>query len=582
MSKVYYTDGSTPTENDRLLPAPSISISLETKYSNDVIIDYSYIININGFIVNKDNQSTLRLVEKIDKLRSLLSSNGRTLYIYHVDEQNNETLVLKAKGGILRSLSFDKSDNSWTITAPYTASIEFNELEFFNENIACSTGDFANQTYSAEHKIKSYSDSWSFSIAEEAFNYHDEYHNMIINASYSISAQGKNYYNESGQLMPAHEQARLFAQKIIYDRVSALGAKDLFGISGEGPCGNKFLNQVHEPVSSGILYGLGRSFAESSFDKYNESLTFEISESQGTFSASYTCLLKSNAFNKNFSQNNVTHIVRKNIQKTNDSTDKQSLNMSVEGTIQGLIRDGIFEPNFEGMFVFNRTGSYVVSPTAPSSKYNNANSFYFDKIGTSNDLLEDFKEYLGIGFTQLGVSTSECSETPENPTKNTDILPSSFNLTHNYNEGTITYNASYNSENACEQNKNTGQTTNVTNISITREGSTPVLAEIVIPNAGLIVQDIGTKTATKITININGTNSNNQDTTDRECCKDSDTLDNIFESLFSGCISNTDIELPSGVAIPENAIILSKQQSKNLIEGTYTTNITYMCDPGCI
>ena len=43
--KIYY--GSISTEN-RLIPAPNISIAINYNYSNDSIIGYTYIFNIQG------------------------------------------------------------------------------------------------------------------------------------------------------------------------------------------------------------------------------------------------------------------------------------------------------------------------------------------------------------------------------------------------------------------------------------------------------------------------------------------------------------------------------------------------------
>jgi hypothetical protein len=140
-------------------------------------------------------------------------------------------------------------------------------------------------------------------------------------------------------------------------------------------------------------------------------------------------------------------------------------------------------------------------------------------------------------------------------------------LTRNYTEGTINYSAEYTSERAC---KEVGQNSS---ISVTSDGGTDVIAEFIVPNGNTIIQDIGTKTAKRMTINIQG-NSGEQ----RSCCDESESLvDKIKGAACSGVV------IPSGIGLPDpnEYIITQLQRSDNKKDGTYNMTIAYLCADVC-
>lgn len=574
MTKAFYGPGGSLNSTYRLSPAPLINISTELFYANDSIIGYVYKLTLDGYcsnfrqltdgedLTNPDyyGKNIQKVLGNMELIRKLLSRNGSNLTI----QTDDGSTIITAKGGTLRSLNFDESDNAWSTYSRYSAQIDFNEVEFLGSGISCASADFdassANPllTDMNSSKIKNFSDGWNFSINESSFDYTRnidigkdlQIHNMVINASYNISATGQNYYI-SDQLIPAHEQARLFAQKRLYDRVTQLvsGNKSkLFKVTTEADsaCGSNTLSAIHEP-GDGILGNI-------TYLPYNENIKCEISESDGTFSANYSCILKSNAYGMKYSASNVLHTVNKSRTRTREANNKNNYSISVEGTIQGLVLGGLIYS--AGNFNLPGTGSIFIKASDLINKYSSADAFYAT-IGSEQDLDENFKNVLGITYSNLNIinncSTINLPLTPK---------PTSFNLTRNYIDGTINYNAEYTSNCIRDQES-------IQNIKITTENPVPILADFTVPNFGTIIQDIKTFTAKKININIEGKKN-------RECCF------NIKDMILNiGC--DTGVVMPNGISLPDPTkyILTQKQRTDNKTEGTYSISLSYICDPGC-
>lgn len=590
MTKIYYGPNGNKTAQYMLVPAPTINIGKELAYANDTIVGYTYTVNLQGYISNyrhtddsikpeNDPDYNTKNIQKvlggIEIVRKILSRNGSNLTIL---DATGSTVIL-CKGGTLRSLNFDETENNWSVYAQYSATIEFNEIEFMGETVACGSSDIDASSKSPNlvnldtTKIKSFTDGWTFSVTEQSFDYvrltengkNLQIQNMIINASYNINVTGKNYY-VNDQLVPAHEQARLFAQKRLYDRVTQLvvgNTSNLFKVTTDNnavPCGSDTLNSIHIP-GSGILGNI-------TYLPHNENVNCEISESDGTFSANYSCTLKSKATGMTHSAQSVIHTVSRSRNREAQSASRDNYTISIEGTIQGLVLGGLIYSG--GNFSLPSNGSFVILGTDSVNKYSNALSFY-NTIGNDEDLIDAYKDILGISFTELNVAPSNCSGLPAYP------KPTSFNLTRNFIEGNISYTAEYSSTNACNTD---GE--QIRSISITTENPVPVLAEFIVPNgepprfvlgqatAGTIIQDINTVTAKKISITIEGRKQKT-----RVCCHDINTI-----------ISNvacSDIELPSTVKLPDPSlyVLTQKSRTENKMEGTFNISLSYMCVPGC-
>lgn len=580
MNKMYYGPENTSSNSHRLSPMPTMSIDTQISYANDVIIGYTYIVNLNGYatafrklteqIVNDADKvkNFSKVMPHIDDIRETLSRNGSYLTLY--DEDNNR--LIKCKGGTLRSLSFNESENRWTSYAPYTAQIEFNEVEILSESLSCAAGFIDPSSLTSDlvdtskYKIKSFTDNWSFTVDDQAFNASNAngviLENMRVGVQYSISATGQHYYVGSS-LSPAWTQAKNFVQDRLYRVVSNLvvtlgSTSRILKNTGSDNCSaSDTLNTIHRNLSTGVFNGFGQ------YRVYNETLSCETSESDGTFSATYNSILKKNTTSA-YSANNVIHTLSKNINTTYDSAQKKSVSISIEGSVEGLFEGGLIRS--AGSLRMPQNGTLLIGGNL-ASKYNNAMSFLNSKILDGDDLKPALKTALTISREELGLGNQPCGTSAAPPAP----IPSSFNLTRNYMEGIITYNVEYSSDRECA-----GSNASVASASVSVENPVDIFAELIIPagpfhDGEVIIQDIGTKTPRKISISIEGRASGS-----KKCCGIQD-LDNM---LGNYC---TDIGIPSGITLPDPTlyILTQKQKQENLVDGSYTLNLGYTCTAGC-
>lgn len=583
MTKAYYGPAGNLSDTYRLVPAPTISINTEINYANDVVIGHTYTVSINGYATamrllteapaNKEDQikNIEKVVSHIDKIRVILLRNSSELHI--LDDDGNT--MIKCRGGTLRSLEFPQSENNWTTYAQYSAQIEFNEVQILNENISCSSTFIDSAALSSnlvdinKYKIRNFSDSWSFTVDDGTYNLVKNndvgnslnIENMRIGVSYNISATGKNYYIND-QVVPAHMQAKNFVQDRIFTVVSnlitsgVLNTSRILRQSGTESCSAQdTLNQIHRNNTPGIISSLAGG-GNTGYRVYNEVVSCETSESEGTFSANYSSILKKNT-TAAFAANNVVHTISKSLSTTHDSAARKNVSISIQGNIEGLFEGGVIRTG--GSFRLPNSGTLLIGSTL-ANKFSSAESF-ITKIISGDDLKGTYKTALGITPEQLELQNNDCLA-------NKTIFPSSFNLTRNYMEGTISYSAEYNSNRACVPSGD------VASVSITVENPTPILAEFNIPagyagNGGVVIQDIGTKSLRKISVSIQGRSA-------RKCC----LQDNIESLLDSSC---NGIALPSGIKLPDESlyILTQKNREDNLIEGSYTMNLGYTCSPGC-
>lgn len=569
MAKTYYSRNNDLSDGKRLSPAPQLSIKTEPYYNGDVIIGYTYTVSLRGYATTyrKTSNSTdptesiismSRVVDNISFVKSLLTQNGSDLTV----TENNGSVVFKAKGGTLKSLSFNESPNNWAGSAEYSAEIEFNEIEMVSgtalSTIQCSSSYLNGKSLSSnvidinKYKLKTFNDSWSFNIDELIYNRVNnidtgsmDTDNSRISISYTISATGKNFY-VNGNLLPAWEQAKNFAQDRLYKQVTSLLISAM-GITVDTACSaTASLDNVAQSTD-GLINSL-----QPLYGVYNETISCQTSESDGTFSATYSAILKRN----NSSSTNhpaSIHTFNKSINTQRDGRNNTSI--TIQGNIEGLIPGGVILNGNSG-FRLPQNGEILVASTA-ISKYPNALAA-LAKIIDGNDLKADIKTKLGININTLGLIGQEyigCSVS--------NIKPASFNLTHNYHEGTISYSIEYNSSLAC------GGVGSFSSISISTDDPVPVLAEMPIPRNGVLIQVLNTTTAKKINITIEGR-------TERDCCLRPDTI--LQKIMNAG-----GVEIPNNVSLPdENSYVLvQKQRSDNPMDGSYSINLSYICKEGC-
>lgn len=561
-TEVYYCKGNaSPTSADRIAPAPTVTISPEIYYSNDNPIGYTYNITLNGYAnsLRKElddgstNYGLEPTVDHMGDIREIFNFNGGDLYI----KQNNTTII-KAKGATIKNIEFNVSDNHWVNYAPFVVEIEFNEVDFIgcdnNALINCSSSIFhqgASQVIIndnlidiTDYKIKEFTDKWSFTIDNRIYDNYDTTYNNLFEVSYTISATGKNYY-VNNNLVPAWQQAKLFVQKRLHDQVLSLvnGVLQIESDNQSACSATRDLSEIHDLSSSGgLLEGFSCGCGQA-YNIYNEQITCETSEAKGSFSLTYTAIVKKSNTSLSPVANAAIHTFTKDINVTSDT--KTNATITVKGTVQGLIRGGFLY--FKGNnFTLPNSGSFITSADGSETKYSNAQAHFTTMVGTTKDLLGSFKTKVNLSKSELLIKGA--SGFP---------LPTSYVVEHNYHEGSISYTATY------ETSNTRARDLGFTNISIVRQDPVEIIQEFVIPGrlAGPIIQKLNMKTAGTISINIDGRSKDNKSCEVPSVC-DALPVFNIpgFEAL---------------IAESDSYIKTREDYTSNKIDGSFSISLEY-------
>ena len=563
-SKMYYcAPGSSVGEATRLVPAPQISISPEIYYANDTVIGYTYNIKLTGYAdaLRRDqgdrapgilSSGIEQVVSHINDIRDIFNGNGGNLYLYDTGNK----LVLQGKGATIKSIKFDESDNKWFNYAPYTVDLEFNEIDFLgcnNNTVIPCTGSFFhtgqpkvttsdNLVDFKKYKLKSFNDKWTFNLDNEVYTQKN------FKVTYTISATGKHYYDSSGQLIPAWLQAKNFVQDRLYTQIKALidGAVALSNIDDKDGCAatHSAANLYQQDADKSLFKNFDNG--SDNYKIYNESINCNTSESAGSFSVTYNAIISAQDLGAG-DANNATHTHTQSISTTNEGTD-YSTTLSVQGTVQGMIRGGIIDLAQED-FELPQEGTFLTKYDGETTKYDNALASYYYYIGGNTDLGGGFKNDKDITKAALLIKNG-----------NGPAIPSSFVLDHNYHEGSISYSAQYDSK------LNRGLSQGYMNISIVKNDPVEIINEFVIPgrSQGPLIQRLGAYTPKTISISIEGANQGNKDCSLSNLCSSVPDVGNIFNQLQS--YENSTVWIKT-----------SEAYNKNQIDGSFSMNVSYTC-----
>lgn len=560
-SKMYFCiPGTSPGSNNRLVPAPQIAINPEIYYSNDTVIGYTYNITLNGYAeaLRRDQGDGARspgilssgieqTFSHMNDIREIFKGNGGNLYLYDTGGK----LVLQGKGATIKSIKFDESENKWFNYAPYTIELEFNEIDFLgcNDNTAtvCSGSFFHtdqpkvttsdNLLDFKKYKLKNFNDKWTISLNNEL---NTQYY---FNVTYTISATGKNYYNSSGQLIPAWQQAKKFVQERLHQQITALidGAVALSNGSSDDGCAATFsAEELYQQNATETLFE-GFDKGNKKYIIYNETINCNTSESAGSFSITYNAIIS--AYDRGIgdeSENGSIHTYTRN-KSISQPTNKIVTTVSVQGTVQGLVKGGfIDEPNG---FELPENGVFISAITAGQSKYDNAHAYYLNNIGGERDLNETFKSYTDVN------SARQCAGA-------TNIIsPVSFTLDHNYHEGSVSYSAQYDSDHDSEQ---------YMTVTITEGDPTPMFNEFVIPfrSEGPLIQLLGCNNPRTLSINIEGADPSNKNCNPSSIPNNTPYVGDIMDQIAAGA---------GGGWIQTGA-----QYTNNLTDGSFSISLEYV------
>jgi len=545
--RVYYGVGHWPSEQIPG-PAPLISITYNPYFAGDNIIGYDYTVVLSGYATVPTGQqqptaagNAKQVITRTRELiETIFNKNGAVLLVQGRKDNGNfdadSQELLRAWGSKIISISLEPNDNMWTNYIGYTVELSFNEIRFYTpcEQGAAPTPDLAvcpnivitnfpdnfNDGKQARdlndiryHKIKSFSDSWSFTVGDENYDrLGSALHNERFNITYTVTAQGFNYFVENASntsnynfVKPSWEQAKDFCQTKLYEQLLRLNnelrilPRKANSNDGRDPYANSnpetaFTNL--NDTQDGIY-----SFPLAHYKVYNEEIDTVASEAGGTFTINYKAIVKrynTETYGALPEDHDVIHTVNPS-KKFTDGGSVRNISLDINGKIEGLFVANLVK--FPVDYNLQQFKELLVANSTTGTKYDKARE-YFKKIMTTNssDFIRDYKDYYGITYDLFEVVCGEA----EGP------IPSSFNVTHNYSDGVIEYSASFDSARICSGYSN------YTNIDMILTDKVEQVAEIVIPGRitpGALVQRLNTYTPRTLTVNITGR-------TNKDCCWD--------------------------------------------------------------
>lgn len=601
-------------ENARIDASDNVNITNTFRYSGDVVIGYRYTIDIAGVLtkfnpqepeaidptnpnahVTVDNNTyghnmTSKL-KRMDVLRRLVNLQGGVLY--YTNELHE--ILFCARGCILKNLDFEQG--TWTDRIPYKLSFESQEIDFFGTQKNTYAGLLdPDNSYSIswidprKHKIKEFSEDLNFTFEDMRSDIHyvdpeSVWHlgeeNAFYRITYNLSATGENWYTYNNKTIPAWEQAKLFCQKKLYKKITNMINSQNARILGIDYSHNNNVcwadqnlpNLYLIPPNHNVIFD--GSDNKRTFKIYNEQLNTSVSESEGTFSVVYNAIVKAG---------DVPYI-HKYTKSLDFSSNDANKKISMKGTFTGLTPGGLFNGELGSVWLPDQ-GYFIMGTNNNDFQVNkrfDKAQMGFDKISTNGetDLKDAFKELLGITHANLvleGYDSAISCSTFRTPYPRA----SSFNVIKNWHEGTIDWEAEYDSKLDCA-----GARHSSVDIQINR--SCPIKADITIPN-GATITPLNPYGIGSYIVYIGAYSNATMDVTikgwDTKYCGWASSPD--APQTLANFIANSNIEfnfwpeiamrLPS----PNTTVLTKKQKNLNIFTGEYTLGLSYiLCNPGC-
>ncbi|NDC71831.1 MAG: hypothetical protein EBZ62_00050 [Sphingobacteriia bacterium] len=569
ISVYYVKPGENAGSNNRLVPSPIINIEPEIYYANDSVIGYTYNITLTGYAnalrldlhQNSTDYGLDKVVDHMDSIRDIFNCNGGKLYV-----KDGLKTIIVAKGATIKNIDFEQTDIQSINYIKYTIKIEFNEVDLIgcldNTSISCSESFFHSPIQSTPvtsdslvdfktYKIREFSDKWVFNTDDMIYDTFGNLPNSHFKVTYTISAKGKHYYQDDGTLIPSWVQAKLFVQDRLVKQVKGLISNILNKSNNDNSGCDPSLSidqlYVISTSNSGILENFNTpSVGEGSinYQVYNEYITCDTSEAEGTYSITYNSILKKYDSGATAAQNAALHNFTQNITTTDNA--QYNTTISVQGTVQGLIEGGFIYIDTND-YTLPSSGNHLISlPNGNQTKYDNAVASYNKYIGNGDDLII-LKGAIGINASTLLVKNGS------------NILPSNFVLGHNYTEGTLTYSAEYNSA------FNRSIVQGYTLATITIKNPVDLIQEYVIPGRanGPIIQRVGSRSPKVISVHLEGASDNVKDCGQAALC-------------------NVPVPAPQdlGFSNYDSWIVSTKKHNTNKIDGSWSMDIEYTCING--
>ena len=410
-----------------------------------------------------------------------------------------------------------------------------------------------------KYRIKAFNDNWNINLADEIYDFTRvddaiDLSNKRYTVEYTVSATGQHYWDENEKLFPAWKQAKAFCQDKLVKQIN--GFYNNMALHYTGPenqiCNSEEgLQDIHRQTSPTIHNTIG------AMSVFNETITVNPSESDGTCSITYNAIVKAGKESCVTSLEAI-HNINISFQGQNEcgktkGAKSVTLSGSIEGLLKGNNQGSIIWPNSEGFSIPDSPDQPVLICHRDTNKH---------KWKNAKVLLDRFIDNRGAivcnelcSIIMAGVA-SESGDECKNTCTNSCTHPASFNITHNYNAGTIDYNVEFNYDGNNRES--------ICNITVSTEEPVPLTAEFTIPGRGMYYQPLGGCTPRKWSINAEGRIAGY----DNISCSDLTQYLTVCGAMPVGC---------TGLIPPDGYLLTSKQQTFNPIDGSFSYNASYVC-----
>lgn len=605
-----------------IMPSPLLNINLETFYSNESLIGYTYNVTLNGVVATRqtreDTNPTMgfgAVVGSLARFQQIFHEvgNGGVLVVCKNQLTPTQGLdeAMMFRGGRIKSLDISPGSNQMVFTSEYAVEIEFNDASLcgcnYSTNFGCHNAMFALKKHTnlvnyGEHdqassnsstgngdtdcdytcggtdngadetfRIKQFSDGFNIDFQDGAYDYGEasstlRLHNKNYNVTYTVSATGQHYYDCDGNLFPAWKQAKSFCQDRFLDQITAFYNNQAMHYNGEeeSHCGSTEDNgTIHQQTSPSI-----HDTNQTHFNIYDEKVTLTPSEADGTFSINYSATIKEHETDNVLSHPHTNHNFTFTPTANSEHNKLPGRGLTINGTIQGYTgqKGSIVWPNSEG-FTIPASGdkSMVIMKKGQHThnRYERAKNHFTQmySLSTGHVINGDLCNYLNQFVEETCTHTLPGCPPPELPCpqKICTAKPNSFQATHNVNAGSIDYSIEFTPEEF-----DNGRC----NIQISTEESVPLVAEFTIPGYGVYFQPLGGCTPKRWNITAEGTLSY---TDESEICPDDDQNNFDVCGTLPGQCTNWTPPTAGGY------LKTAESRNYNPTDRSFSYNASYVC-----
>lgn len=444
-------------------PIPFMRVEKQfVKTPDDLNIGMLINVTLEGTVVatSTNDNGIVTVADYMDQIRTAFFEDGR-VFAAMCSGPDGDTIFFSGNPRV-KSLSFERSDDNWVYTAPYTIELEFDDISpWENGQNAESFGSLylkeASETWNVEQGTES--SFFNFRLGTNAEDLYDNGPN-IFRLEHNVSAVGKSHYTKAGNTNAGE------IKKSAIQNAKEWVVSRLLPVETDGADIKAYLMQT------GVYNNL------SALSKYYvlnhvRTVTEDIKEARYTVNETWVGISGSSATLSKAIENYNVNVVR--------GTSDDLTRVTIEGNIQGLE-----ERNW---------GNLTTNFSIDSSKYANASGYWnavasADKIFKRAELFS--KSEINTHNTWVGASFS----------RNLNPTPVNQTVGHNPANGIITYNYEFNDRPILCFSSAAKAVQESIVISDTSQADVIAKLTVLGRAAGPILQDLGTKTEATRTLTI--------------------------------------------------------------------------------